>query len=213
MLEAVASTARRFGARPALSPATDIDAVLLDLYLTKPDVVVVVLQPETSRRGIGLDTAYGWDRPARLTRALRESGIPVIALSIGASAAALAVCVEQGAIGLLHTELLAQELARQATRRPLANGGATQNGYDEARGPGQLPAPYDALVHLTPSERRVLFHMMEGRSAAEIATTLVVSLTTVRSHIRSILRKLNVNSQLAAVALAFGTLPDQAMAD
>jgi len=213
MLEAVAATARRFGARPALSPATDIDAVLLDLYLTKPDVVVVVLQPETSRRGLGLDTCYGWDRPARLTRALRESGIPVIALSIGASAAALAVCVEQGAIGLLHTELLPQELARQATRRPIANGGATQNGYDEARGPGQLPAPYDALVHLTPSERRVLFHMMEGRSAAEIATTLVVSLTTVRSHIRSILRKLNVNSQLAAVALAFGTLPDQAMAD
>jgi DNA-binding CsgD family transcriptional regulator len=55
--------------------------------------------------------------------------------------------------------------------------------------------------------------MMEGRSAAEIATTLVVSLTTVRSHIRSILRKLNVNSQLAAVALAFGTLPDQALAE
>ncbi|MGH3183760.1 MAG: response regulator transcription factor, partial [Streptosporangiaceae bacterium] len=73
--------------------------------------------------------------------------------------------------------------------------------------------PYNALVHLTPSERRVLFHMMEGRSAAEIATTLVVSLTTVRSHIRSILRKLNVNSQLAAVALAFGTLPDQAVAE
>jgi len=55
--------------------------------------------------------------------------------------------------------------------------------------------------------------MMEGRTASEIATTLVVSLTTVRSHIRSILRKLNVNSQLAAVALAFGTLTDPPAAD
>jgi DNA-binding NarL/FixJ family response regulator len=55
--------------------------------------------------------------------------------------------------------------------------------------------------------------MMEGRAAAEIATTLVVSLTTVRSHIRSILRKLNVNSQLAAVALAFGTITDAGAVD
>jgi DNA-binding NarL/FixJ family response regulator len=212
VLEAVAAAARRSGARPALSPATDVDALLLDLYLTKPDVVVVVLQPEASRRGSGADAGWGWDRPGRLTRALREAGTPVIALSVGASAAALAVCVEQGAIGLLHPELLGQELVRQSSRRPAANGAGSANG-EESRGPGQLPAPYDALVHLTPSERRVLFHMMEGRSAAEIATTLVVSLTTVRSHIRSILRKLNVNSQLAAVALAFGTLPDQAGAE
>jgi DNA-binding NarL/FixJ family response regulator/GGDEF domain-containing protein len=213
VMEAVAAVARRFGARPALSPAVDVDAVLLDLYLTKPDVVVVVLQPEVYRLGARMPSTYGWDRPARLTRALREAGTPVIALSVGASAAALAVCVEQGAIGLLHTDLLSHELARQTMRRPTANGGQSTNGFEESRGPGQLPAPYDALVHLTPSERRVLFHMMEGRSAADIATTLVVSLTTVRSHIRSILRKLNVNSQLAAVALAFGSLPDQAAAD
>ena len=212
VMEAVAAIARRFGARPVVSPAIDTDAVLLDLYLAKPDVVVVVVQAEMPRYGAAHDSHCSWDRPARITRALREAGTPVIALSVGASAAALAVCVEQGAIGLLHTDLLAQELARQAARRASANGGSP-NGYDEHRGPGQLPAPYDALVHLTPSERRVLFHMMEGRSAAEIATGLVVSLTTVRSHIRSILRKLNVNSQLAAVALAFGTLPDYAVAD
>jgi DNA-binding NarL/FixJ family response regulator len=213
MMEAVMAAARRCGAEPVLSPAVDTDAVLLDLYLAKPDIVLIVVQAEVSRYGSGHESHYGWDRPARVTRALRETGVPVIALSVGASAAALAVCVEQGAIGLLHTDLLSQELARQTARRLNTNGASSQNGYDEIRGPGQLPAPYNALVHLTPSERRVLFHMMEGRSAAEIATTLVVSLTTVRSHIRSILRKLNVNSQLAAVALAFGTLPDQALAE
>jgi DNA-binding NarL/FixJ family response regulator len=213
MMEAVAAIARRCGARAVLSPAADIDAVLIDLYLAKPDVVVMVVQTELPRYGAGHESHCNWDRPARITRALREAGIPVIALSVGASAAALAVCVEQGAVGLLHTDLLSQELARQSARRLNGNGGGNQNGHDEPRGPGQLPSPYNALVHLTPSERRVLFHMMEGRSAAEIAATLVVSLTTVRSHIRSILRKLNVNSQLAAVALAFGTLPDQAVAE
>ncbi len=213
LMEAVVAVARRCGAEPVLSPAVDTDAVLLDLYLAKPDVVLVVVQGEVPRFGAGAESVYGWDRPARITRALRDAGTPVIALSVGASAAALAVCVEQGAVGLLHTDLLSQELARQAARRLNTNGGGSQNGADDARGPGQLPSPYNTLVHLTPSERRVLFHMMEGRSAAEIATTLVVSLTTVRSHIRSILRKLNVNSQLAAVALAFGTLPDQALVE
>jgi DNA-binding NarL/FixJ family response regulator len=213
MIEAVAAIAQRCGARSVLSPAVDTDSVLFDLYLSKPDVVVIVVQAELPRYAVGQESHCNWDRPARITRALRVSGIPVIALSVGASAAALAVCVEQGAVGLLHTDLLSQELARQTARHLNVNNGGAQNGHDEPRGPGQLPAPYNALVHLTPSERRVLFHMMEGRSAAEIATTLVVSLTTVRSHIRSILRKLNVNSQLAAVALAFGTLPDQPVAE
>jgi DNA-binding NarL/FixJ family response regulator len=60
----------------------------------------------------------------------------------------------------------------------------------------------DALVQLTTSERRVLFFLTQGLAAQEIADDLVVSLTTVRSHIRSVLRKLGVRSQLAAVAVA-----------
>ena len=43
---------------------------------------------------------------------------------------------------------------------------------------------------------------MNGLSAAEIAEQRVVSLATVRSQIRAILQKLDVTSQLAAVAMA-----------
>jgi DNA-binding NarL/FixJ family response regulator len=43
---------------------------------------------------------------------------------------------------------------------------------------------------------------MDGRSAAEIAASSFVSLATVRSQIRAILQKLDVTSQLAAVAAA-----------
>jgi DNA-binding NarL/FixJ family response regulator len=207
MVDAVAALSRRAGAEPIVASVLDPDAMLLNLYLTEPDVVVLVLQ--AGARHDGAEGGSSWERPAQLARVLRETGTPVVALSMGASAAALAVSVEQGAVGLFHSDLLPQELARLATVRANGAGAGTANGREETRGPGQLPAPYNALVHLTPSERRVLFHMMEGRSAAEIADTLVVSLTTVRSHIRSILRKLNVNSQLAAVALAFGTIPRQ----
>jgi DNA-binding NarL/FixJ family response regulator len=44
--------------------------------------------------------------------------------------------------------------------------------------------------------------MAQGRRATAIAEHFVVSLTTVRTQIRAILVKLEVNSQLEAVALA-----------
>lgn len=64
----------------------------------------------------------------------------------------------------------------------------------------------EVLARLTSSEQRVLLQMMRGHTAGEIAETLTVSLTTVRAHIRAILRKLEVRTQLAAVAMAFGAL-------
>lgn len=57
---------------------------------------------------------------------------------------------------------------------------------------------------LTPREREVLVLLHSGETAAEIAAILDVSLSTVRSQVKAILRKLDVKSQLAAVA-AYGT--------
>lgn len=55
---------------------------------------------------------------------------------------------------------------------------------------------------LTEREQVVLSEIMEGHNAEEIATAAFVSISTVRSQIKSILQKLGVNSQLAAVAMA-----------
>jgi len=60
-------------------------------------------------------------------------------------------------------------------------------------------APFERL---TTRERIVLGALMDGASAEEIAKSSFVSLATVRSQIRSILEKLSVHSQVAAVALA-----------
>ena len=48
----------------------------------------------------------------------------------------------------------------------------------------------------------MLAQLMAGRTVDQIASTSVVSLTTVRTHVRSILAKLGVHSQIAAVAAA-----------
>lgn len=71
-------------------------------------------------------------------------------------------------------------------------------------GPVPLEPHREALRRLDTLSRRevdVLGLLVLGRSAAEIARDHVVSELTVRSQLKSILRKLDVPSQLAAVAL------------
>lgn len=60
----------------------------------------------------------------------------------------------------------------------------------------------EPFERLTAREREVLAYLLEGVAAEEIADRTFVALATVRSHIRAILTKLGVNSQLAAVAAA-----------
>jgi two-component system, NarL family, nitrate/nitrite response regulator NarL len=55
---------------------------------------------------------------------------------------------------------------------------------------------------LTPRERECLALLVEGRTTEQIQYTLSVSVMTVRSHIRSVLRKLGAHSRLEAASLA-----------
>ncbi len=57
-------------------------------------------------------------------------------------------------------------------------------------------------LRLTPKETQVLADLMAGRNAKSIARASGLAEATVRTHIRSVLAKFGVNSQLAAVVLA-----------
>lgn len=58
------------------------------------------------------------------------------------------------------------------------------------------------FAHLSPREEQVLAGLMDGLAPADIAERDYVSIATVRTQIKSLLRKLGVGSQLEAVALA-----------
>ena len=63
--------------------------------------------------------------------------------------------------------------------------------------------PYRArLARLSAQEKNLLAHLMEGRGVAEVAAIRTVSEATVRTQARTVLRKLEVSSQLTAVAVA-----------
>ena len=55
---------------------------------------------------------------------------------------------------------------------------------------------------LTPQQRIVLGHLVEGRLNKQIAYELDVSMTTVKAHVSAILQKMNVFSRTQAVILA-----------
>jgi DNA-binding CsgD family transcriptional regulator len=58
-------------------------------------------------------------------------------------------------------------------------------------------------ILLSEREKEILRHLAQGESAAEIGKKLFISTVTVRNHIQSILKRLDVHSKLEAVVFAF----------
>lgn len=77
---------------------------------------------------------------------------------------------------------------------------------------GQLPSGATAsgqvdprIASLTPRKTEILCLVARGMSNAEIAAELVVSATTVKTHVGSVLAKLGVRDRVQAVVVAYET--------
>ena len=172
-------------------------AAVVDLARKLAPVLVLLDLDLGSAMGSGLD----------LIRPLIETGARVVMVTGVADRARLGACLEAGAVGVVskaaefsvlidtvHKAIEGVPLMREDERQDLLHAARDRRRADHDR-----LAPFDAL---SPKEQAVLVHLLAGESAETIAEKSYVSLATVRSHIRAILLKLGVNSQLAAVALA-----------
>jgi DNA-binding NarL/FixJ family response regulator len=88
-------------------------------------------------------------------------------------------------------------LAPSTTRRLLDNYASTFHAAKAGALPDHLLAP------LTQRERQVFTEMAAGRTNQEIADRLVLSETTVKTHVTRVLAKLNLRDRIQAVIFAY----------
>lgn len=84
---------------------------------------------------------------------------------------------------------------------PLRDGGRIVGvfGVVGHRAPTPPPHPHP---HLTPRQNQVLHMLARGRSTAQIANELKLSIETVRNHVRLMMRALGAHSRIEALAVA-----------
>jgi two-component system, NarL family, response regulator LiaR len=139
---------------------------------------------------------------ATATRAIRQRfpSVQVIALTSFTEEDLVQRAIQAGAIGYLIKDVSAEELA-EAIRAAHAGRGTLSPAALQVliRTSGRSPTPG---ADLTSREREVLALMAEGLSNTEIAKKLIVSPSTIKSHVSNILSKLEVTSRTEAAALA-----------
>jgi NarL family two-component system response regulator LiaR len=136
------------------------------------------------------------------TRVIRQQfpEVQVIALTSFKEKGLVQDALQAGAIGYLLKDVSADTLA-QAIRAAHAGRATLSQEAAQAlvHAATQPPVPgYD----LTERERDVLALMVEGLNNTQIADRLVVSPSTIKSHVSHILAKLGVASRTEAAALA-----------
>jgi len=157
-----------------------------------------------------LDHDLGDDLPtgADLIEPLVGRGIRVAMLTGVTDPATLGRCLRAGAIGVIpKTEsfvVLVDQIRAALDGRPIGPSPPKRSEYlDAARATdADQMRRSTQLDQLTAREQAVLRALVEGQTIAEIADSSFVAVSTVRSQVKSLRRKLGVNTQVQAVAMA-----------
>jgi DNA-binding NarL/FixJ family response regulator len=157
---------------------------------TSPDVVLMDLVLPG-----GMDGAEATEELLRTC-----PGVKVLALTSFSDPELIQRVLRAGALGCLLKNVSGKELAA-AIRK--AHGGTTTLAPEAADAlVHAISSPVEARAGLTRREQEVLALMVEGLTNAEIAERLVVSLSTVKTHVSSIIAKLGASTRTEAAAIA-----------
>ncbi|MEO1060747.1 MAG: response regulator transcription factor [Actinomycetota bacterium] len=190
---------------PSVDAVSSVAEARVAIDLRRPDLCIVDLDLGADEDGLVL------------LEELVSSGLRAVMLTGSRATRALGQALRLGAVDVLDKTTSPDDIALAvgeiletgrpaggaARRAALLEAADRESRDDEARGA--------SLRRLTDRELEVLAGLVDGRSVDEIAAEQTVAVSTVRTHVRRILEKLGVRSQLAAVAEAHrsGWPPDR----
>jgi len=164
--------------------------------------MTIKLKPEIVIIDIGMRELNGIDATRQICSF--DPAIRVIALSAHNDRRYVAAMFEVGAMGYVLKEAASEQMisairAVHSGRKFLCPGVADYviDGYI-----GRASAPPAAPGGLAPREREVVQLLAEGASSKYIAARLQISVKTVETHRRNIMRKLNIHSVAAITKYA-----------
>ena len=196
----------RTGLASIIDGEPDLEVVALAADGVQGVAAVARASPDVTLMDIRMPLMDGLEATRRLTAAGHHGR--VLVLTTFDLDEYVYAALRAGASGFLLKDAPAEELVEAV--RVVARGDAllspsvTRKVVEEfAQLPPRDVSPPVVLETLTPRERDVLVELARGRSNAEIAARLVVSETTVKTHVGHVLLKLALRDRIQAVVFAY----------
>lgn len=167
----------------SLASRLEFDIALIDVYLPDGDGIELAAELRAADANLTIVILTLSTKPNDLLRALRAGADGYLAKDFSTERlgeALRAAARGETPIARAMTPVLVREFQRQ-------------NQVRRARS-------RTVRERLTPREWQILTLLADGKSTIAIAHDLVVSIETVRSHVKAVMRKLQVHTRVAAIA-------------
>jgi RNA polymerase sigma factor (sigma-70 family) len=194
----------RFGMRALIESEDEFEVVGEASTGTEAVAMTSDLAPDVVLMDITMPTLNGIEATRQIMSRNPDTGILMVTMLDDNS---LFAAMRAGARGYLLKGADGEETLRAI--RAVANGEAIFSPAIAARmaevfatSTQAEKTPQAAFPELTPREREILELIADGKSNAEIAEKLTLSLKTVRNHVSNILNKLQVSDRLQAALRA-----------
>jgi DNA-binding NarL/FixJ family response regulator len=196
----------RAGFRMILDAEPDIDVVGEAADGEQAVEVVGQLSPDVVLMDVRMPGVDGISATARITGS--GSCARVVMLTTFDMDEYVYDALRAGASGFLLKDVPPEQLVAGihavCAGESLLSGSVTRRMVEAFLARGPAPSrPDPRLAALTPREREILVLLARGMSNAEIAATLVVSETTVKTHVGRVLLKLDLRDRVQAVIYAY----------
>jgi DNA-binding NarL/FixJ family response regulator len=195
----------RAGLRSVLASDAAIDVVgevgggraaVGEVRSRRPDVVLMdVRMPDLDGISATREVLSAWpDTRVVILTTFENDEYIFGALNAGASGFLLKRTSPEELIAAVHTVAAGDALLSPAITRTV---------IDRAGAQTTTAAASAELEELTPREREVLALVAQGLSNGEIASTLVIEESTVKTHVKHVLAKLSLRDRVQAVIFAY----------